>query len=240
MTRPCVRVSALLVGLLALATLASGPATAEDDAGAPWRAWVQKEFLQGRLDQPFVDAALWEAEDPVALWPLALRDLWWRPAPDPDRRRHYEGAARSAPEVLQPPYQWLLDGGAEAFPAPPAASDPWPVLTALILDRQRRERRGRAGLPDESPLALMAFPGTSEDAAWWDEWRTYFLDDVMAVAYRDPEIRAYTSDQPDERELLDEQARGRRTLNIVLAGLLSCVLVLGSLWLGRRLGPKPT
>lgn len=238
-TRAVRRTLSVVLVVLAAMSWPAPAGAADEDPAAAWRRWVEKEFLLGRIDQPFVDDALWAARDPIALWPLALRDLWWRPTPDPELRHVYEAAAARAPRALEPPYRWLLGGGDGAFPGPDPDLDPWPVLTALVRDRQQRESRGRRGLPTESPLATLPPRGTEgQEQAWWDWWRASFLADVMHVAFAAEGIRAYTPDDEAERTRLDAAARSRRSIHLGLAGAL--VVVLGTVaWrLGRRLGPK--
>lgn len=204
--------------LLAVGGLAS-PAHA-DDAPAR-RAWApeEQEFLLGRYDQ---------------VGRLAVvRDLWWRraataPPPAPE-------ASQALPD--------LGDGGPPLAIPPPAEPGGWPLLVALLSDRVRRETRGSAGLPRESPLAALLPPSDptrpSPESSATDDLVVHALSLEEYVYRRGPPEQDPDTAVSGPARAAAEQAhdlrRGAFQLGLLtLAGLMLLSLLAG--WIAGR-GP---
>lgn len=234
--RPRSRVLAPALAL-ALAGLGPVPVMAEG-LGAEARARIEQEFASGRPD--LLDLRLEAATQPEDLYPLALRDLWWRGAPAPEARRRYEDLAARAQGVWAERYRWLLAGGAGPYPlpaqAPHAGADPWPVLTTLVLDRQRREGGlGLEGLPDEGPLATREGPDAWPDYA---AWRRFVIEDLQRPLWHGtPRDRLLPEAQAQE-EALDERAASLRTRNLLLGIFALLLFAGGAIVAGRLVRPR--
>jgi hypothetical protein len=139
---------ALCVGL-------AGAARAEGlDADARERADVA--FSEWRLGA--LDGILAGAESAADLEPLLVRDLFWRPtsggAAGGDVRDDGSLSARRAAWLRARRFSLGGDRSRDPYPTPaPGEVEPYPRITALVLDRVRRETRGASGLEDASPLA---------------------------------------------------------------------------------------
>ena len=213
------------------------------------RLEIQDAFLRGRPDlleqwlrrvperaAPIPDDDFRLALLAEALFPLALRDLWWRTTSDPAVRRLYERSADQAAGLTRRRLAWILGGGDGPYPqALGGETDSWPVLTTLVLDRLRRERQGKAGLPADSPLATRPPPEAWKD--WWPQYTEDYLGWWMRRAYEGevPE----TLDEPTrrEREEIERLAAAVRKRNAILAVLAAVGLVLGVWILGVRTKP---
>ena len=132
---------ALVLALLAALVGAAAPASADDrdDAAAAERARrraaIERLAAEGRWDE--MDSVPPTAPDDVEDWALQLRDRWWRPV-DAGHRTDLP-AGDAAGDVMARRRHWLAAGGQDPHPMPAAGEpDPWPVLAALVLDRQRR------------------------------------------------------------------------------------------------------
>ena len=136
-------------------------------------------------------------------------------------------------------YDWILGGGEGPFPhlADPA-DDPWPALTALVLDRQYREHVGHAHLPEASPLMSIVPPPEWED--WFEEWRSFAVEAQMHDGYRGLDMES----RPVEEQLTEaeqrEQARAWRRRNTILALVVGLLFVAAVLVAGRKLAPSHT
>jgi hypothetical protein len=220
--------------VLLAAVLAATPAVLADGLPPEARRGAEQEFLIGRPD--LLEDRLEGAETAEDLFPFALRDLWWRGGPDAEVRAGFEAAAAGATGVTARRYAWLLGGGAGPYPAA-TGEDPWPVLTALVEERLRRERDGPEGLPGAGPLARLEAPASW--APWYTEWRAYVLEDVQASAYGGGE-RAVRAARPEE-EAARERARALARRNawaaaVTAAAFVGLVLLLG----GRASRPEGT
>ncbi len=210
------------------------------------RLELQHAFLRGRPDtidawlRPVPERAEGIGDENArlaamaeAMYPLALRDLWWRTTSDPDVVALYRRSGEQARGLTARRLGWILGGGDGPYPeASGGETDGWPVLTTLVLDRLRRERRGKAGLPAESPLATRPPP----DA--WEHWWTRYTDDYLGWWMR----RAYEGDVPEtlddvlirERADLERLAAAVKRRNLILAVLTAVGLVVLTLVVGFR------
>ena len=169
------------------------------------RLAAQQEWLEGRPDRLEQHlGAVADAVDGRALLPFALRDLWWRPIADAALgARCRDVAAGTGDPVLADQLRWVLAGGGDPYPTyGVAAWDPWPVLTALVLERQQREAAGARWLPDESPVLrrrVLDAPVAWQD--WYARWCAWFYDEVMRTAYEgeDPERVPRRTGRPTAR-----------------------------------------
>lgn len=216
------RRGALLLLLLAATAVAEAPrALAEEGLDASTRRRAELAFFEGRLwDLDGLLAATGGQTDPDHL-PILVRDRWWR--------GHREGARGSiepargdadpAFELFLARLRWLAGGGEGPWPVSAAVEDPYPLLTALIQDRIRRERIGSAGLPADGPLE-----------AWWLANEPSVdgpVREVFRVTYG-MAVRCYHGDE-DLREAreLDRKARTLGNRNEVLwLGLLGALAAL--------------
>lgn len=213
--------SATLAALAALGAL--GPRRAAADPASPEaRARAERAFLDGRFDD--MDAAVGAGTTLADAEPLAVRDLWWRPR------------AGYTPPALAPDdrslsarrLRWLLGDGrsrAEAYPRPgPDETDPYPLLTALVEERLRRETVGADGLPEAHPL------WDDPDAGRRVLWRWY-----LGRAFRGPRLDDF--DEAEQQAILaqHERAQGvvRRNRWLAIGGIAGLALACWAL--GARL-----
>lgn len=214
----------------ALGAIVAAPATAGPVSEAARRR-AEDAFVAGRPED--LDAILGTGTTPADLEPIVVRDAVWRPLP--------AGSLPEAPEddgsLSARRIRWCLEAHAAGrtissdYPrARPGETDPYPRLTALVLDRARREERGPTGLPDASPIAAV----DDETLRWFVQW-------FYRPAF-DPTHRA-----PDEAERADrartaEVAARNRTLALASVGGLCLVCVVAGWGLSRRrkTPPAPT
>ena len=195
---------AVVCRTLACAFLVSAvPAWAEEDIPLGVRDAVEQAWLEGRLE--LLEGLLGEyaTETPQGTGPIALRDTVWR------RKAWTRGEEPTAMGELE---------------------DPYPVLTALLADRLRRETRGAVGLPDQSPLmqldARQELPQDQQDLL-------YYLDWQMRVVYtgrypNDPDFDAEQKRIQQVAMLLEER-------NGIWATICLMAFVLIPLGIGWRL-----
>ncbi len=247
------------------ATVAPGeePAGPSDETAKPpsppaadWHLNAEYAWLFGRPDLletllPFRPSDLAPAVAspqpsiaPADVWPYLLRDLWWRPADEATQwaRKQVlawalQGVEDQGPPALEAPYRWLRDGGDGPYPAPPMDEDPWPVLSTLVLDRQKRQATGAAGYPDASPI--LQRPPPDAWAPWWHDWLEGFGASTLKRAYQGDDRRTWPPEERAPEEALDREARRDRTRNALLAAGAVLVLLLGGGLLARRSRPRP-
>lgn len=164
---------------MASAFLHAVPAGADGPLPEGARRRAEDAFALGVLEE--VETSLRGGTSDVDLEPLRVRDAWWRPA---------AGATPPVPKDIDAlsgrRLVWLRTGGKGPYPVAGAGeTEPYPLLTALVLDRQRRETRGAARLLAETPLrALVAH---SEPAR-------YFVETLL------PSALAGKPEAPDDGE----------------------------------------
>jgi len=128
---------------LALALGVSGAGARADDgedaalvaARARQRAAIERLAAEGRWEE--IDSVLPTSPGDVEAFALELRDRWWRPTETHGRGVPPTGDAVG--DVMARRWAWLAAGGEAPHPMPAAGEDdPWPILAALVADRQRR------------------------------------------------------------------------------------------------------
>jgi len=191
------------------------------------RNLMELAVLEGRAHDVGTIRRAAKADGPLGFWPAAVVDLWWRP--DPSVRTTYEKLVGDATGLMGERYRWLLAAPPRApYPMPKdGLQDPYPVLSALILDRMRRDEIGLEGLPEASPLEQHR-KHPNERMAWFaneaanDMARTYY-----GVPRTGEEIR------------LQEKADELAVRNMLLALGMVLLLLLVPVWIGRRVkGPQ--
>lgn len=195
------------------------------------RILMELAILEGRAHDVATIRRASKADGPIGLWPQAVVDLWWRP--DPSIRTTYEKlVGESMGErtgLMGARYRWLLSAPPRAaYPLPEdGVEDPYPVITALIQERIRRDEIGLEGLPDSSPL-YQHRNHPNERMAWFaKESGNHMARTYYGVPPKMDEIRM--------QEKADELAL--RNLLLAMATLLLLLLV--PVWIGRRVkGPQ--
>jgi len=184
----------VLLVLLGLALCASAAPAAEFAPEARHRA--ENAFLQGRLRD--LDRILKGAASPLDRFPLWLRDTYWRSGP---RKTPLQEGDRA---LFQASLAWIREPEGP-HPLGHGGGDPYPILTALVRDRLRREHRGGLGLPEESPLVVLALrldPQTEKD-------ETFFLGE-RSRALMGPVYKGVVPDAADRKlEAESRRLRGR-------------------------------
>lgn len=224
--------AACALAAFALAVLASlaTPARAEDGLPDELRMNAEHAFLDGRLqDLPVI---LDPATTPTDRFPLALAAHWWRRTPQTAGSAGAPGEGLGGARIAwaragryKPPYP--LPGG--------GARDPYPLITALVLDRIQRETVGAKGLPENSPLeAYLAATGGG---------RTRAEGEVVQFALA-MQRRSYVGDDdPAAMARLDKHAnRVANQARVIYLGLLGSLLVsafLATLFVSRSRPPHP-
>lgn len=212
------------VGLAVALAAALGACPSRARAGEPLpdetRRRAEDAFVSGRLDD--LDAALGTSTAPIDLEALAVRDLYWRPR---------GGAAAALPaaafdgSLSGRRLAWLRDAsrlsapGEVPYPMPAAGeTDPWPLVTALVLDRLERESVGDASRAMGERLLSTRDPRL--------EW---FFREYAAPAYGVP-IGEPSEQDAKRREETDRlAARNARILVLALLGFLILSFALGRL-----------
>jgi hypothetical protein len=206
------RATRVLAGFVvaAGAVVGASPADADGPVSEGARRRAEDAFALGMLEA--VEASLRGGSSDVDLEPLRVRDVWWRPA---------GGASAPVPKDLESlagrRLVWLRAGGQGPYPTPTAGeSDPYPLLTALVLDRQRRETRGAARLLEETPLAPLA--ARSDPAR-------YFLETTLTGA-----LRGLTEAADETQKARRAETRALAARNQALAAAaLGALLAAGAL-----------
>ena len=201
------------------------------------RLAAQEAWLKGRPDE--IEEHLGSAADTTTamhLLPFALRDLWWRPRPGSDLRERSHRALRRLEGTLADQLRWILAGGGAPYPTfALAADDPWPVLTALVLERQMREMTGARWLPDESPVVRRKVLDAPEEwQDWYARWNTWFYETYMRSAYEGEDIERLSEAVQAADAEQARQADDIGTRNAWLALLAGLLFVGGAFVAGRR------
>lgn len=210
---------AAVIGVAVLAC-AAAPRADAGPVSAEARRRAEEAFVAGRPED--LDAILGTGTTPADQEPLFVRDVLWRPAPTPPPLPADDGS------LSMRRIRWCVEayarGVAPLSGYPRAAdgeTDPYPRLTALVLDRALREERGADGLPDASPLAAVP----DETLRWFVTW---FYRPAFSPADRVPD--------PVEREETARTARAaarNRWLAIGAVGGLVLLATAAVVGLGR-------
>lgn len=228
------RALATLLAALALAIGATptrgDPPPEDPDADA----LAERAFAVGDLEHRRGEPV--EGADPVAQAIAWIRDALWRPvvAPPPLLPAAPADAVRSQAA-------WLLRtdaasrSGATLPDRPataPGVTPPLPVVSALVLDRIRRERDGLHSAANDGPLAEV---GTHADVG-------YFLKEWVPGAYGGPGAVPDRDVEPEARQARSLRQTATRNAWIgaaAVAGLLGLAAV-GGILVGRRrlVGPE--
>lgn len=216
--------------LIAALTLAAGAALS--GSGRQVRAdepaidvpAAERSFAVGDLTSRPGDSI--ERTDDVARALAWIYDSYWRPGRASAHRIEYD------PKDVATAHAVALTTYATAGPGatPPVVThDPFPVVTALVLDRIRRERDGLHSTRSSGPLAAVA---TKQD----DIGR--FLDYWIDVAYGGPAAGPQRDPEADRTRLYELREAARRSRSIALGAAASLVgLAIAAAWiLGRRWG----
>jgi|GEM_PF-2357465 len=209
-----------------------------DRPTAGMRARVEEAFVDGRIE--LLERLAEPGEEPVSVEPVAVRDLFWRPVTGPrswkDPRADLDPTSVSARRIA-----WLrahaaarLRGEAavaEPYPMPTAGEeDPYPRLTAWVLDRLLRETEGSDAIDADGPLGALGS----------DELTEYWVRVFRRPAFAGPGADA----DPDEgtREKAASVRAGivrAKTWAAVAVGVWVAVGGLLLLLRGRRVKPPP-
>jgi hypothetical protein len=193
-----------LLGALAaaLALVVGAPGARAEDLDASARARADLAFSEWRLSA--LDGILAGATSALDREPLLVRDAFWRPvAPGALPPREDEGDSLSHRRAawLRARFAARTDAPRDPYPVPRAGEEePYPRITALVLDRVRRETRGAADLETGSPLA---------EAAWAS----------ALVADRRTAYDGFPADPAASARLASATARNR-VLGLVAVGVL--------------------
>lgn len=218
-----IRTRLLAAAALALAStgrpsLADPPAT---DAAALERAFVVGDLAALRRGPV-------ETEDELVRALAWIRDAFWRPTPALSHQ-----AVWTEDELVIAHAVWLTtrdDPVGAATPARPdplaGRPDPMPIVTALVLDRLRREREGRHSTRAEGPLAGVV---ASADIA-------YFLDDWVPGAYGGPAVFRERDRAESAAFAAKQRAEATRNAWIAAGSIVALVALalVGGLFLARR------
>ena len=219
---------AILAALLVAAAAGAGrPVLAGPPTEADLRA-AEEAFVHGRYED--VAVLLAGAETAEDAEPLAVLDLWWRPLRrDPPVFAVAGGPAAPLPggrlaaarlEYLRAAAKATVAGGAGPYPPPRSDErDPWPRVTALVLDRLRRTTVGVSGLPEDSPLRALK-----------DPYLDILLDDVAKPAYAGPQsvVERWSPEDRDAQRRTDANVRRVALRNRLTALAALAVLVGGA------------
>ena len=174
-------------------------AAGADGPTAEMRARLDEAFTDGRMSE--LESLAVPGEEPVSVEPLAVRDLFWRPVTGPrswkDPRGDLDPTGVSARRIA-----WLRahaaarlrgePGLADPYPMPGAGEDePYPRLTAWVLDRLLRETEGSDSLGKDGPLG--ALPDDELAEYWVRAFRRPAYAGPGADGDQDAEARAKTA-----------------------------------------------
>ena len=205
------------------AALASPPrAHAGDEASAggaraqqAWRTGVERSWAHGQLDA--LDTASPVGAEPPIAFVRWLRDGWWRRG----RISGLDAVKPTGDALLDARLAWLRAGGRSAYPVDD--HDPWPVLTALVQDRQQRETD-----PLDDPTR--AFDAITSQ----DPWIARALDgaQIQLEVYLDTALEAANEEARQEGAAI-QSAAWRRVWLALLALLTLTALAAWGLGRGR-------
>ncbi len=213
----------VIIGVLLVSVAGAERAWAREPSPAV-RTSMELAVLEGRARDVATIRKAAKADGPLGLWPQAVLDLWWRP--DPSVQKTYEAlVGGDVNGLMGERYRWLFAAPPRGdYPMPTdGATDPYPVLSALILDRVHRDRIGLAGLPERSPLNEHR-EHPNERVAWF------------ANAAENDMARTYYGGLPPRTEdvQLQEKADELEFRNGLLALAMVLLLVLVPIWIGRK------
>lgn len=178
-------------------------------------------------------------------FPLILYEHWWRPpstTEPPEPRTLPEQAlfpdteARRASSLTRRRIDWIAAPDPKpVYPMPGAGeTDPWPVLSALVLDRTLRERGGVAAVLEHDPLGeLTSSLRRQQDAGTLtmeQEHQLWWLDQARNdISY------SYAGEPPTEAQRAAEaEGRAIARRNLVVALLALALLIGVPIAIGRR------
>jgi hypothetical protein len=219
------RILPVLLALLPLVVQAAAEARA-DGLSEKDRREVERRFAEGRYD--LVDVELSGVDDEGDLFAGRLLHGWWR--------KPVESVSTGVGVEFGPwsaRLAWTLVPTPDPPPGlPEGTAERWPVLLALVLDRQRRESLGITGLPMESPLEAVA--KTLDEKA--EEKLLWLLTDrqrwLLSVCYR-----LMPPDEHEVRAREESEGLARRNGWFALLALAAFLLLPGAL-LARLLPPR--
>ena len=199
---------------------------------AETRKRAEDSFVAGRPED--LQAILGTGTSTEDRLPIELLRAYWRPE---NAREVTQDLARidlAWERVSDRRLAWLGSGierrnWSASYPLPARwETDPYPRITALVLDRIRREATGVAGLPDAGPLA--AFPD--------DQVLTWFIENAARPAFHGPQRETWTpEDRADEQRKIEER-QGVADRNLVLGVSAVVGLILLGFLLARFSRPR--
>lgn len=220
MTRTSRTLGVLLGSAAAFALAWTRVPCASADDGSLDVAAAERAFAVGDLDARRGERI--ETSDDVARAIAWLRDTVWRPGPESAMRVDFDPADRATAWAVKLA-SWA--GTPASSPPPVPSADPFPVITALVLDRVRREREGRHSTRDDGPLAAVA---THEDVG-------AFLNGWVPAAYGGPAASTDVDTAEAHRHaaaIRDAAVRSRWIAAAAVGGLGILAALAG--WLGGR------
>lgn len=197
--------------------------TAHAEVSETVRRMAERAFLEGRLGD--LDEILAGATSQADRLPVLLRDHWWRPRPG--RKPAALQPETGLDDLARARLAWLRAPAPKPpYPTAGGGGDPYPVITALVQDRLRRETRGHEGLPEDGPLEALAGRLDPEER----RREIYFLAERTHQQMED----AYGGPAPYPGQAEDvAQAAELRSRNGTLAALSLLVFLLLPILLGR-------
>jgi hypothetical protein len=211
--------------VLALLAIALSPAAlAEPEPlSVEARRRAERAFFFGRFED--VDAILGASNAPIDRELPEILHRYWRS--DDRTSLPVEGTSVSSRRIRWT-HAWHALPVAEYFGPAADEAEPYPLLTALVLDRLRRETKGIAGLAAESPLAALR-----------DEAAQALLD-RKRFAYEGPEPSAHAPAAADPEAQLAARTTAIARRNALVAAAAGIAFLALSLLLARRLGRSTT